>query len=74
MIMQNFTDFEIIDFIENRIEFTRGEEQKEWVNKYDIFTNRNLFEKYNQTEKLKEVENIRIELSEIMRWDRWGLQ
>lgn len=65
--MQKFTDFEIIDFIENRIEFTRGEEQKEWVNKYDIFTNRNLFKKYDQAEKLREVEEIRAELSEMMR-------
>ena len=65
--MQKFTDFEIIDFIENKIEFTRGEEQKEWVKKYDIFTNRNLFKKYDQAEKLREVEEIRAELSEMMR-------
>ena len=46
-------DFQIIDFIEEKIKQTTGEKQKEWVNKYDVFTSRNLFEKYNQADNLK---------------------
>lgn len=53
-------DYEIIDFIENKIEETRGNEQKEWVRKYEIFTNRILFQKYNRVEQLKEVEKVRM--------------
>lgn len=55
-------DYKVIDIIENKIEFTNGAEQKEWVDKYDIFTNRNLFKKYNQLERLKEVDKIRKEV------------
>ena len=54
------SDYEIIDFIEKKIEETRGNEQKEWVRKYDIFTNRILFQKYNRVEQLKEVEEVRM--------------
>lgn len=63
--MLNSTDFEIIDFLDNKIENTKGEEQKEWVRKYDIFMNRNLFKQYNQAEKLNEVENIRANISKM---------
>lgn len=53
-------DYEIIDFIEKKIEETRENEQKEWVRKYEIFTNRILFQKYNRVEQLKEVEKVRM--------------
>ena len=55
-------DYKIIEIIEKKISETRREEQKEWVRKYDIFMNRNLFNQYNQAEKLKEVEKIRNEI------------
>lgn len=54
------SDYEIIDFIEKKIEETRGNEQKEWVRKYEIFTNRILFKKYNRVEQLKEVDEVRM--------------
>ena len=57
--MSKNIDYEIIDFIEKKIEETRGNEQKEWVRKYEIFTNRILFQKYNRVEQLKEVEAVR---------------
>ena len=60
------SDYEIIDFIEKKIEETRGNEQKEWVRKYDIFTNRILFQKYNRVEQLKEVEEVRKFISHEM--------
>ena len=46
--------------IEKKIEETRGNEQKEWVRKYEIFTNRILFKKYNRVEQLKEVDEVRM--------------
>lgn len=55
-------DYKVIDIIENKIEVTTGAEQKEWVNKYDIFMNRNFFKQYNQLEKLEEVDKIRKEV------------
>ena len=54
------SDYEIIDFIEKKIEETRGNEQKEWVRKYEIFANRILFKKYNRVEQLKEVDEVRM--------------
>lgn len=54
-------DYRIIELIESKIEHTTGEEQETWVEKYDIFTNRNLFKEHNQVEKLKEVDKIRAE-------------
>ena len=60
------SDYEIIDFIEKKIEETRGNEQKEWVRKYEIFTNRILFQKYNRVEQLKEVEEVRKFISHEM--------
>lgn len=59
------TDYEIIEFIESRIRETTGAEQKEWVHKYDVFTSKKLFEKYNRTEDLKEVERIKNEIATI---------
>lgn len=58
-------DYEIIEFIENKIRETTGAEQEEWVNKYDIFTSRKFFEKYDKTEDLKEVEKIKNEINQI---------
>ena len=58
--MSKNIDYEIIDFIEKKIEETRGNEQKEWVRKYEIFTNRILFKKYNRVEQLKEVDEVRM--------------
>jgi hypothetical protein len=55
-------DYKVIEIIENKIETTTGTEQKEWVGKYEIFTCRNIFEKYNQVEKLEEVDKIRKEV------------
>ena len=55
-------DYKIIEIIENKVEKTTGAEQIKWVKKYDIFTSRNLFKKFNQTEKLNEVEKIRNEI------------
>lgn len=55
-------DYKVIDIIENKIESTNGAEQKEWVRKYDMFTSRNLFNQYNQLEKLEEVDRIRKEV------------
>ncbi|WP_252249419.1 hypothetical protein [Clostridium sp. VAP23] len=60
-------DFQIIDFIEEKIKQTTGEKQKEWVNKYDVFTSRNLFEKYNQADNLKKTEIIRAEILKMMK-------
>lgn len=61
------TDIEIIDFLENKINTTNGANQQEWVRKYDIFTSRKLFEKYNRTEELKKVEKIRKEITCILK-------
>jgi len=52
----------ILDFIDNKIITTRGQEQTEWVKKYDIFTSRKLFKEYNKLDKLAEVEKIRNEI------------
>lgn len=60
-------DFQIIDFIEEKIKQTRGEKQEEWVKKYDVFTSRNLFEKYNQADNLKKTEIIRAEILKMMK-------
>ncbi|UZP05186.1 hypothetical protein JW813_17640 (plasmid) [Clostridium botulinum] len=60
-------DFQIIDFIEEKIKQTTGEKQKEWVNKYDVFTSRNLFEKYNQADNLKKTEIIKAEILKMMK-------
>lgn len=62
MEMLNLNDYQIADFIEEKILETRSEEQHEWVRKYDVFTSKKLFEKYNQTERLKEVDKIRKEV------------
>ena len=43
-----------------------GEEQKEWVRKYDIFTCKNLFKKYQRFDDLAEVEKIRTEVSDLL--------
>lgn len=53
------TDCEIIELIENKIVETTGEEQEEWVRKYDVFTSKKFFKKYNRLEDLKEVEKIK---------------
>lgn len=55
-------DYEIIDFLEKKIEETRGDKQEEWVRKYDTFTNRNLFKEHNSLDKLTEVEKVRMEV------------
>lgn len=55
-------DYKVIEIIEEKIRTTIGEVQAEWVGKHDIFTSRNLFEKYNNVEKLKEIEKIRSEV------------
>lgn len=60
-------DIEIIDFLENKINTTNGADQQEWVRKYDIFTSRKLFKKYNRLEDLKEVEKIKNEVKQILR-------
>ena len=60
------TDIEIIDFLENKINTTDGSDQKEWVRKYDIFTSKKVFEKYNRLEDLKEVEKIKNEVKQIL--------
>lgn len=52
-------DNKIHDYIFNKIVTTAGEEQKEWVRKYDVFTCRSLFDECNIVDKLKEVEAIR---------------
>lgn len=59
-------DYMVIEIIENKIETTTGTEQKEWVEKFDIFTSRNLFKKYNQVEKLEEVDKIRKEIHNLI--------
>lgn len=51
-------DYRIIELIESKIETTSGEEQQMWADKYDTFTSKNLFKKYNKVEKLKEVDKI----------------
>lgn len=56
------TDSDIQKFLENKINTTTGEEQQEWVNKYDIFTNRSIFVKYNKFGRQLEVEKIRQEV------------
>ena len=56
------TDIKICNFIDDKMMTTTGGEQKEWVRKYDIFTSRNLFEKFQKFDKLAEVEKIRMEL------------
>ena len=63
------TDYEIIEFIEEKIRETTGAEQEEWVNKYDIFTSRKSFEKYNKLEDLKEVEKIKNYILKIRKSD-----
>ncbi len=60
-------DLEIYKFIDNKVMTTIGEEQKEWVRKYDVFTSRFLFEKYHQVEYLKEVDKIRKEILNLLR-------
>ena len=60
------TDIEIIDFLENKINTTNDADQQEWVRKYDIFTSRKLFKKYNRLEDLKEVEKIKNEVKQIL--------
>ncbi|MCS6133287.1 hypothetical protein DWV13_17020 [Clostridium botulinum] len=57
-------DYQIIDFLEKKIKETRGEKQKEWVRKYDIFTSRNFFKEHNLLNELTEVEKIRSEFNE----------
>ena len=52
----------IIDFLENKINTTNGVDQQEWVKKYDIFTSRKLFEKYDRSEDLKKVDEIKKEI------------
>lgn len=59
------TDCEIIEFIESKINTTNGADQKEWVRKYDIFTSKKVFEKYNRLEDLKEVEKIKNEINRL---------
>lgn len=60
------TDCEIIEFIEDKIVKTTGEDQEEWVRKYDVFTSKKFFEKYNRLEDLKEVEKIKNEVKQIL--------
>lgn len=55
-------DIKICNFLDDKMMTTTGEEQKEWVRKYDIFTSRSLFEKFQKFDKLAEVEKIRMEL------------
>lgn len=55
-------DYKIIEIIERKIESTTGSEQIKWVKKYETFTSRNLFRKYNETEELIEVEKIKNEI------------
>lgn len=55
-------DYKIIEIIERKIESTTGAEQIKWVKKYETFTSRNLFRKYNETEELIEVEKIKNEI------------
>ena len=56
------TDSDIQKFLENKINTTTGEEQQKWANKFDIFTNRSIFVKYNKFEMKREVEKIRQEV------------
>lgn len=60
------TDCEIIEFIEDKIVQTIGEEQEEWVRKYDVFTSKKFFKKYNRLEELKEVEKIKQEVFNLV--------
>ncbi|WP_394885021.1 hypothetical protein [Clostridium butyricum] len=55
-------DCKVIEIIEEKIKSTIGEEQKEWINKYDIFTSRSIFEKYNNKEYLDKVLSIKKEV------------
>ncbi|MBX4267150.1 hypothetical protein [Clostridium estertheticum] len=59
-------DIKICNFIDDKMMTTTGEEQKGWVRKYDIFTSRSLFEKFQKNDKLAEVEKIRMELSKYV--------
>lgn len=59
------TDCEIINYIENKIKETTGAEQQELVRKYDVFTSKKFFKKYNRLEDLEEVEKIRNEINRI---------
>jgi hypothetical protein len=63
---ESMTDCEIIEFIEDKIVKTTGEDQEEWVRKYDVFTSKKFFEKYNRLEDLKEVEKIKNEVKQIL--------
>lgn len=63
-------DYEIIDFIENKIKETRGNEQKQWVDRYDVFTSRTLFAENNSLEKLNEVNEIRILITQKIKEER----
>lgn len=63
------TDCEIINYIENKIKETTGAEQKDWVRKYDVFTSKKFFKKYNRLEDLKEVEKIKNHILKIKKSD-----
>lgn len=63
------TDCEIIELIEDKIVETTGEEQEEWVRKYDVFTSKKFFKKYDRIEDLKEVENIKNHILTVKKSD-----
>lgn len=64
--MENI-DCEILEFLESKIKETRGSEQQEWVDKYDMFTSRPIFVSNNNLEKLEEVDTIRKEILKLLR-------
>jgi hypothetical protein len=64
--MNTDIDMKVYHFIDDKIMTTTGEEQKEWVRKYDIFTSRNLFKKYQRFDDLAEVEKIRTEVIALL--------